>query len=1680
MAEDNTELFSGALLCAAQAGYTEEIIPAATVCKALLNDANLWGHILRFQASPPRFDKPGSRRCWSLRTTLMAACKTGNVDRVAFILRSCLALAAASHTARVAIANWKDAEGKSALHRAIEEGHEGCIRELLVSGLVDLELKDREGKSALYVATFNGHIDIAKLLLAHTPKPDVTTKDHSGHGLLSEDAFYSKVPAERKDEIAILLLQNGIFPPKNFSRRALNEGGPGEAVCLELIERGFITADFIRDDYSLVPGGNPYEHPELPRDEDWPLFCAISNGLSDRVILRLLDCQSVRFGSCVEFGDRALYRSPLHALCERNGSLAVMKRMFERGAASIIDSRMGWGETALHTAAKHCDEEISHFLLAQGADASISDGMFELPFYAAASNGREELALLLLEAAVRSAAQSSTFFITDYLGRERFSSIPLLIAAEQGLGRLVERLLDLGADQTVRHRHTKRTGLSEACRQGHIEIARLLLSHLPAGADFDMNIFEEGAEHCWLRCPLTYACQWPGKPGVEELVKGLLERGAKVSFEPNPFQLGLDGPLHVLLSAKDGTEADKLALLDILLSASGVDVNPIHRHGKSPVYLAATRGYYNIVRRLHEAGADLDQQSNDEWSPLQRAVKRGYIDTVKALVECGADIDYEAEDLVFNSDPDDGGSDDEGDGGNYNTQPHSALSVAVLSSEEAPEEIALYLIEKGASVQPGFPTTEILRMACFEGLDTVVLAALEAAWKQNPTANMELLDLSSEAAFYKREKLALRLLDMKKTSAAGPEEREQQLKNSCFLNACKHGLLELAKAMVTGWKVDVNEKFHTPDTLTTGLHAASAGGHVDVVVFLLDSGADPLARDNEGRTAFFVSVQECRVDVVKLFLDRVKDARVFNQVDSLGKRPLFCACMGNRIDILRLLLADSRVERNIVGPPGDDDADACNPLLIEACSSGFEEEALILLEAGFDPHIRGPRGEQAVHVAARRGLLKVLEKLISLGITPDSRDYRGRSPLFYAASQGRLEAMRFLLAIDKRLADAKTCEEKTILMAAAEAGQTDAILLLIIKYKVPVAAMTLKGETALMLAIQNKHSSAARVLLKNSTSAELDHTTHRLSRMRPLRYAVEYEMWEVALELLERGCSARHEYYSGTLLQLAFKHTPAPIDVDEETGISEIRNLFGKVVTQALLNGADPRTPAKGYFEWQPDATALDVAVEHGSPEEIVQIIERLLREGEAFQIRWTSLFSCVTRYGKPTAWLALRLLEPDVLPQLRTKEGNDFDVNEQDAIGNTFISRATKANLPSVVMRLIALGADPFKTTNERFEFQTGAHCLHEAALLGRAEVIRCILGSPKANSETVNAACSMLRTSTQALSLTIESLQCDAALAILDDGRVDVNAPARDASDQPTSALVLACRKHSNVVVRRLLQKDARDKEAAFQEAVAALNLEAVKLLVAAFPGIGMGDVLLNLLQEDRLRLRGRNIDDRMPMLTLLLSLRASLSPLVISPGSLFVGLFLSLATASQTSYGAALRLLKAGATLDIQMPPLSCTLVMLAAASGRDDLVSLLCEHGADLHTVDSRGLCVLDYSCMGSRVPTYRRAKIARILLAAGALPNVGPGPCTTELHLACRQFQSGQGDELIRLLLDAGSDPRIRTQEGKLPVDELDSKEKDTPEGRRVVEMLEAAAAARNDADSRSGTAGGETMPAGPA
>uniref|UniRef100_A0A8C5Q999 Euchromatic histone lysine methyltransferase 1 n=1 Tax=Leptobrachium leishanense TaxID=445787 RepID=A0A8C5Q999_9ANUR len=95
-------------------------------------------------------------------------------------------------------------------------------------------------------------------------------------------------------------------------------------------------------------------------------------------------------------------------------------------------------------------------------------------------------------------------------------------------------------------------------------------------------------------------------------------------------------PKQLYFSARQG-ELQKV----LMMLVDGIDPNfKMEQHGKrTPLHAASEMGHTNICHMLVQAGANLDNCSEDQRTPLMEAAENNHLETVKYLVRAGALMD---------------------------------------------------------------------------------------------------------------------------------------------------------------------------------------------------------------------------------------------------------------------------------------------------------------------------------------------------------------------------------------------------------------------------------------------------------------------------------------------------------------------------------------------------------------------------------------------------------------------------------------------------------------------------------------------------------------------------------------------------------------------------------------------------------------------------------------------------------------------------------------------------------------------------------------------------------------------------------------------------------------------------------------------------------------------------------
>ncbi len=114
----------------------------------------------------------------------------------------------------------------------------------------------------------------------------------------------------------------------------------------------------------------------------------------------------------------------------------------------------------------------------------------------------------------------------------------------------------------------------------------------------------------------------------KKIINLLLERGASEEQSNSAYLLQESGSVNCNLK--------KIAKL----LKKGANIDFQSTDGCSPLHLASSLGFNNLVELLISSNANLNIQSENGWLPITLAITRGNLDVIKTLVSSGTDINY--------------------------------------------------------------------------------------------------------------------------------------------------------------------------------------------------------------------------------------------------------------------------------------------------------------------------------------------------------------------------------------------------------------------------------------------------------------------------------------------------------------------------------------------------------------------------------------------------------------------------------------------------------------------------------------------------------------------------------------------------------------------------------------------------------------------------------------------------------------------------------------------------------------------------------------------------------------------------------------------------------------------------------------------------------------------------------
>ena len=323
----------------------------------------------------------------------------------------------------------------------------------------------------------------------------------------------------------------------------------------------------------------------------------------------------------------------LHHAC-RNGHLAVVKSLIKNGA--LVNPSGPEGKSALHLAMEGPHQNVVMLLIQHKADVNSRDATFRTPLHVGASQGNLAMCTYLLN----EGAQLDS--------REAQSRTPLQLACEAGhyeLSQLMLHYSKLNANNM-----TFLTAFYAAVEHGHVRIAESFFSQGLKLQELKRDLYK----------PLTMAA----KSGCLAMVELMIQESCDINATDDKGWNALHfashhGHYHIIerlfaggVSAKATTSRKETPLLLAVkenhfpvaerLLRSDNDSNLVKAEdefAQQAVHHAARTGSVDIFNLLMSNAGKISVENSFGWQPLHIATAYGHLELVKRLLEQGANIE---------------------------------------------------------------------------------------------------------------------------------------------------------------------------------------------------------------------------------------------------------------------------------------------------------------------------------------------------------------------------------------------------------------------------------------------------------------------------------------------------------------------------------------------------------------------------------------------------------------------------------------------------------------------------------------------------------------------------------------------------------------------------------------------------------------------------------------------------------------------------------------------------------------------------------------------------------------------------------------------------------------------------------------------------------------------------------
>lgn len=686
------------------------------------------------------------------------------------------------------------------------------------------------------------------------------------------------------------------------------------------------------------------------------------------------------------------------------------------GIDSFLDAN---GRTLVHAYVEKGDITTVEKLLKMRIDLNRQDNNGQTSLYAAIQRNDLEMVKLLLK-------HGASFQISDKAGRT-----PLMWAVEKKCAvEFLEQLQNLGC------------GFAHQGKNGGSALHTAALCNLPDMVDyFIRNGLSPDIADNEGKTPLHLAAG----AKAHEAMRRLLANKANPLLRTNKIET----PLHFAAAGGDETATD------ILLSEPGVKetINSFKTYtdGFSPFLSAVNAGQTKIAEKLIRIGADMSLLDNQDRNALFIAVHAGHLEITKLLIENGADVGKTP----------------------YSSRNKTPIIHGVLSSDHcrellsifnaaganlnAPDEYGQTLLHKAVTQGNSKKVAEILSFGVHPDIsDKTGARPIDIVTNWCDTNSFDtlkaLLDHGARPAM---------------STAAGAID-------SPLHKAVQRGYKNVVQLLLS-YNAPVDETERGWRGSTAFLIAAEYG-YQDIAQMLLQNGANPLKKDNSGRTALHLATMRRTRAALKGLLAVPGLKAHLNTGDDTGQTPLHYAVRTGNTDAI-YFLKEAGADLSVADTRG------LTPLHYAAAANDVFTLLFLSTLPGskIDWDIRSVGlGETPLHLVSRLGAGEMAGHLLTFGASFSSKDKEGMTPLLRAVSENNPSVFNFLINYMKQEKihpdQHRDNNGWAAIHHAAKHFSSDAIHLLL-EAGADINLRTKNGETPLHIAVRTGGNTAVEALL---------------------------------------------------------------------------------------------------------------------------------------------------------------------------------------------------------------------------------------------------------------------------------------------------------------------------------------------------------------------------------------------------------------------------------------------------------------------------------------------------------------------------------------------------------------------------------------------------------------------------